>query len=345
MTTLTQQRIEELQVRRQAIDLTHPEETGFRHHLGASQIGDNCSRKLWFNFRHSKKVIHDARMVRLFNRGHAEEDRFIKMLESIGVTYFPTDPNTGKQYRLSHADGHFGGSCDGIGIGFPECPDEYVLGEFKTHGDKSFTDLIKKGVKLAKPLHYDQIVTYLFKGGFKKCFYMAVNKNTDELYTEWIYADDERAKYLLAKAEAIIHGEHVPDRVSESSAYFECRWCDYRALCFHKGVAEPHKSCRSCQYSKPAEGGTWFCNYSNTPDIDTVNPCSAYTKHVVFVKPNEVKLGLTLGPAKAWYYHEGSDSYAELTDAEAEASCGNGPLDKIGTLADVEAHKKALSNA
>lgn len=337
MTTLTQQKIEELQVNRQVIDLTHEAEDGFRHHLGASQIGDNCKRKLWFNFRHSKKIVHEARIVRLFNRGHTEEPRFIRMLESIGVKYYPHDPKTGKQFRISDCDGHFGGSCDGVGIGFPEYPDEWVMGEFKTHGDKSFTDLIKKGVKLAKPVHYDQMVVYMHKAGYKKCFYMAVNKNTDELYTEWIFADPERADYLLEKADTIIHGEHVPERVSDSSAYFECRWCEYRSMCFHKSDEEPHKSCRSCKYAVPDDNSTWFCNYSNTPDVDYKNPCSAYEKHDVFVSPKQITLALT---RTVWYYHEGSNVYVELTDSEvAKAEAGSGPLDLIGSLADVAIHK------
>lgn len=63
---------------------------GHRNHLGGSLIGDDCKRKLWYVFRWcfqdkfgDKK--NRARMQRLFNRGHREEDRFVEWLEGIGI--------------------------------------------------------------------------------------------------------------------------------------------------------------------------------------------------------------------------------------------------------------------
>ena len=58
---------------------------GHRNHLGASLIGDKCSRKLWYIFRWCFREKTDGRKQRLFNRGHREEDRFIEWLEGIGA--------------------------------------------------------------------------------------------------------------------------------------------------------------------------------------------------------------------------------------------------------------------
>lgn len=55
-----------------------------RGHLGASQIGKPCPRELWYNFRWVYTHIFDARMYRLFQRGHFEEPRFTEYLEGIG---------------------------------------------------------------------------------------------------------------------------------------------------------------------------------------------------------------------------------------------------------------------
>src|SRR5688572_4793950 len=64
----------------------------FRWHLGASIIGHECSRYLWFSFRwcardEGEATKRDAnshanlgRKLRLFNRGHREEARFIEYL-------------------------------------------------------------------------------------------------------------------------------------------------------------------------------------------------------------------------------------------------------------------------
>lgn len=59
---------------------------GHRTHLGASLIGRECSRFLWYTFRWVKSAKFDARMLRLFQRGHREEAHMIAMLEGIGAT-------------------------------------------------------------------------------------------------------------------------------------------------------------------------------------------------------------------------------------------------------------------
>src|SRR5208283_4628088 len=58
--------------------------SGFRKHLGASDIGHQCERYLWYKFRWMCEPKFSGRMLRLFNRGHLEEARFIEWLEGIG---------------------------------------------------------------------------------------------------------------------------------------------------------------------------------------------------------------------------------------------------------------------
>jgi len=57
---------------------------GHRTHLGASLIGRDCKRYLWYVFRWCRRSDTDGRRQRLFNRGHREEARFIEWLEGIG---------------------------------------------------------------------------------------------------------------------------------------------------------------------------------------------------------------------------------------------------------------------
>lgn len=57
---------------------------GHRTHLGASLIGRDCGRELWYVFRWVKQIKHDGRMLRLFRRGHFEEPRFASYLRGIG---------------------------------------------------------------------------------------------------------------------------------------------------------------------------------------------------------------------------------------------------------------------
>lgn len=64
-----------------------------RSHLGASQIGKECARELWYNFRWVKTIKFDGRMHRLFNRGHKEEDRFCEWLRGAGITVQEFEPS------------------------------------------------------------------------------------------------------------------------------------------------------------------------------------------------------------------------------------------------------------
>ena len=57
--------------------------------------------------------------------------------------------------------------------GLPESSVWHVV-EMKTHGKKSFDELAKIGVKLAKPTHYDQMVCYMGWTGMTRALYMAV---------------------------------------------------------------------------------------------------------------------------------------------------------------------------
>lgn len=59
-------------------------EHGHRNHLGASELGEPCWRKLWYSFRWVKEEKFDGRMLRLFNVGHSAEPRFVSYLKGIG---------------------------------------------------------------------------------------------------------------------------------------------------------------------------------------------------------------------------------------------------------------------
>jgi hypothetical protein len=91
-----------------------------RPHLGGSQIGNECSRALWYQFRHAWSPNFEGRMLRLFETGDREEDRIVANLRAVGVTVWEKDPETGMQVRFEACGGHFAMSLDGFGEGFKE---------------------------------------------------------------------------------------------------------------------------------------------------------------------------------------------------------------------------------
>lgn len=243
---------------------------GPRNHLGASEIGEKCLRRLWYSFRWMHHERFDGRMLRLFNRGHKEEDRFAEWLKGIGCNLQTHDAN-GKQLRIR--DGHhFGGSLDGRMV-LPEPYDVAIdfLAEFKTHNDSSFKKLVKNGVKLSKPKHYSQMCTYGADEiyNFDYALYFAINKNDDDIYIECVELDKKLGKANVIKSKDIINSKIAPGRISASAAYSECVYCAKAGIC-HKGE-NVDVNCRSCRNASPGDNQSWNCAlYGPIPNRDAI---------------------------------------------------------------------------
>lgn len=233
----------------------------FRSHLGASIIGRKCARELWYNWRWSFTRKFQPRILRLFNRGHQEEARFLAMLEMIGVHFH--QPEDGSQERISDHGGHFGSALDGVLWGVPDCPGEWILGEFKTHNTKSFCKVVAEGVMSAKPEHFSQMQTCMARRGIHKCLYMAVNKNDDDIFCQIVEYDHAWATKELTKAADVITRRNAPPRLSDDPSHFDCGRCDAHQRCHFPDKLPLGTNCRTCQFSVADLGGTWGCDKFN----------------------------------------------------------------------------------
>jgi hypothetical protein len=230
-----------------------------RAYLGASVIGDECERKLWYGMRWATLPEFDGRMYRLFQTGHLEEPRLIRDLRDIGATVYERDPATGRQFAYSDLWGHFRGSTDGLAHNLPNGQRMRHVLEFKTHSAKSFAELKRLGVRLSKPLHYAQMQVYMAWAKVSHALYLARNKDTDELYAEHIENDPVLFDRLRTKAERIIFAALPPPRLSDDPAFYKCKMCDHHAVCH--GDRVPRKSCRTCVHASPVKtgDGAWEC--------------------------------------------------------------------------------------
>jgi hypothetical protein len=236
----------------------------FRRHLGASVIGRPCTRAIWYAWRWTKVEKFEGRMLRLFERGQMEEDRFIKYLRAIGCEVWPfKDEATKKQWKVTGVDGHFGGSLDGVGRGLPDLPpDMPFLIECKTHNNKSFEKLKEDGLQKAKWEHFIQCQTYSSKMKLPACLYMAVNKDTDELLCILVMPDIEQAQRTEDRARLIIYSHEAPPRINKSPGYWVCKFCHFAKICHNKQAENVARNCRTCEHSRPASDGSgeWLCN-------------------------------------------------------------------------------------
>lgn len=227
-----------------------------RPHLGGSQIGKDCARALFYQFRHADRPVFDGRMLRLFETGDREESRIVENLRAIGVTVWDVDPETGRQIRFIECGGHFALSLDGVADGLPDSAKPHTL-EFKTASEKNFSAMKSKGIAAAKPVYHAQAQVGMHLSGIDRCAFFVVNKNTDEIYMERIRYDPAAGMALVAKAKAIIFSDKPPARASQDPSHFGCKFCEFRDVCHMDKL--PEINCRTCARSTPEPDGTWSC--------------------------------------------------------------------------------------
>lgn len=233
-----------------------------RTYLGASQIGEECLRKLGYSYSHTPVDIGrelTGRSIRIFDTGHAGEDTAalslgaedvpeeeffrtctIRWMNDAGFKLITRD-KAGKQFGFMALDNRFGGHMDGIIIGNP-FPDEIprpVGWECKTLNQKSWNKIKKYGIKEASPVYYAQMITYMAYMELTAFLLTVLNKNTQELNHELVLYDAKEAQKQSDKAVTVIRaveaGELLP-RCTDNEDYFMCRLCYWRFRCWNGDV-------------------------------------------------------------------------------------------------------------
>lgn len=259
-----------------------------RTYLGMSSIGKECARDLWYGFHWAKIKKHKSQTERTFNAGHMFESMIIAQLKDIGCEVFRVDKD-GKEIELfgwkdeeqeemigfaGHAKGHSDGRIRGV----VEAPKTVHLLELKTMAEKYFKLCDKKGVKESNPVYYGQTQRYMKAKGLTRTLFIAINKNTSEIYPERIDFDKGYADDLVRKEQIIIMAHEPPPR-AYPAGFYKCGYCNNLDVC-REGV-EPEKNCRTCEYSEVEMEGKWICNERKDmviPEGLQRKGCSKYKK-------------------------------------------------------------------
>jgi hypothetical protein len=229
-----------------------------RKHLGASIIGRSCARQIWYMFRWAKKEDFEARMLRLFGRGHKEENAFILLLQNAGIKVWEVNEKNKHEYRVSYSDGHGGGTPDGVLRGVPDIPaGEFCLAEYKTHNEKSFNKLLEDGLVKAKYTHFVQMQIYMCMMGLSYGLYCAVCKNDDRLFFEVVRCDPQVGNRFIHRTEQIVNTQVPPPKINQSPGWWECKFCTFLDICHHHGDVD--KNCRTCDFGSVGPNSTWLC--------------------------------------------------------------------------------------
>ena len=207
-------------------DALDSQELEHRAYIGASSIGNQCERAIWYGLHKPESKEIDAKTRLTFEIGHALESLLLNLFRREVVIERPL-PYKCSEYPL------FQGSADAVILDDHLSP--IALFEIKTAKDSSFNIFKKKGLRLWYPEYYDQVQSYMGMSDIHDCYLIAINKDSSELHEEHVSFDAKRYKELVQKAMRIGSAVIEPPRVNGSPSYFKCKLCFYKNICHIQG--------------------------------------------------------------------------------------------------------------
>ena len=236
---------------KQAVEAFWENQSGRRsNRIGASIIGHECKRRIFYSFRWCYDENISGRIKRLFERGKREEEVVHAELRGIGAVV--TDDQKEVTFDQSI---HIVARIDGIVKGLPGAPRKVHLLEIKTLNKSGFGQLLSKGIS---EQHMAQINLAGYGLGIDDGLYYPVCKDNDDIAPTRVKINKTDALSLIYKGVAVINSKTPPPRISDKPSFFLCKMCPAYEQCHFN--APLSKTCRSCQHVEVTNEDTgWFC--------------------------------------------------------------------------------------
>lgn len=238
-----------------------------RRYLGASQLGQECMRKTWAQWRGLTDGF-PGRIKRLFRTGDIYEERMRHELRAIGFTMF------GDQAEFTALDDRVKGHSDGC-AGLDDLP--IILWEAKT-GKHSRVLKLKKllreepsaseALKKWDRKYWGQTHTYMKAFRLHVCLFEVTDKDTDEIVCFLFERDAEAVRDTGHRAETILTSVGPPVRGFARAKTPGCtKFCDAMEWCWN-GAPLP-RACGSCIH--------WRDGWCTKFDLEAHRACEHYT--------------------------------------------------------------------
>ncbi len=246
-----------------------------RPYLGASQIGHPCSRSLWLSFRWAMPRFIAAAGLRRIQDGFRGEQVLIDWLRKVpDIILWTADPeNQANQIAISDCGGHFRGHLDGVIQGLKQAPKTAHVWEAKVCNDAKVRKLEKlkaeRGEKAAlkewDETYHAQAQVYMRGTDLTRHYLTVATPGCRDIVSCRTNYEPKAADTLVKKAEGVITADRPPFKISENPSWYQCKYCDYHALCH--GSALPQVNCRTCAYSTATLNGNaeWICEHHKRP--------------------------------------------------------------------------------
>ena len=213
-----------------------------RDYLGASLIGNPCSRQIWYTYNGYPRKDFEPETLLRFEDGHRSEELTAQRLRMVKGIELHTHKPDGTQYGFVDLGGKFKGHVDGLIRGLLDAPKTPHVWENKSCGQKKFNEFQKcltehgsKGaLKHWNANYYIQAQLYMHYFNMDR-HYMTVGLagGTDYLACRTEY-DEVVALMAIDKAKKIIEATDAPLRISEKPDYYICSWCDFKDICHNE---------------------------------------------------------------------------------------------------------------
>ena len=195
-----------------------------RNYIGASSIGSDCLRQIWYQFKGVKAEGVPTKTRRTWDIGKKLESLVIEWLEKAGVQIH-LSKHTYSSINVPIFQGHF----DGLIVLWKKTS---IL-EIKTAKDASFKVFVKNGLQRWNPQYYAQIQAYMGMSGICSTYIIVLNKDNSDLSDELVTFDPDFYEKLEEKARIISTAVIAPPKVNGSPLWFKCKMCQYNKVC-HK---------------------------------------------------------------------------------------------------------------
>ena len=214
---------------------------GRRTYVGASGIGKQCSRAIWYDYNGYPRKEKPAELKWAADCGHRSEAIMADWLRSVPGVDLQTTDTTGKQFGFEALGGRFRGHIDGIITGLLHAPKTVAVWEHKSKNQKGFNAFqtakekfgTKRMLKEWDEIYFVQAQVYMHFMHLDR-HYLTISlggmRDIDSCWTEY---QPEVALAAIDKAEKVIYSTMEPPRISNQPDFFACRFCDFAEIC-HK---------------------------------------------------------------------------------------------------------------
>lgn len=196
-----------------------------RDYIGASGIGAECLRQIWYEFKGVEAQDVPTKTRRTWAIGRHLEGLILDWLVEAGIEIVRTWDDL-----VAEGMPFFKGHLDSVWMkkGKP-----FAIIEIKTAKDASFNIFAKKGLRTWNSQYYAQIQSYMGMSGIHTTYILVLNKDNSDISDELVTFDDAFYQNLRQKALMVANANVPPPKINGSPLWFQCKMCKFNKVC-HK---------------------------------------------------------------------------------------------------------------